>query len=130
MGSLNGNPTQINLGPGMTIRYACRNMTMAAFAAGLRGMMGASLGTNPVSNATELKGNWNFDITYSMQLIGPASDGNDRISIFDAVAKQLGLKLEERQVPTPVIVVDSVNQKPSENPPGTAAALPPILLPN
>jgi uncharacterized protein (TIGR03435 family) len=41
---MNGVPTTISLGPGMTIRYMCRNMTMAAFAAGLRGMMGASVG--------------------------------------------------------------------------------------
>jgi len=54
---------------------------------------------------------------------------SDRISIFEAVDKQLGLKLEERQIPTPVIVVDSVNQKPSENPPEVAEALPPIPLP-
>jgi len=53
----------------------------------------------------------------------------DRISIFAALEKQLGLKLEERQVPTPVLVVDSVNRKPAENPPGVAEALPPIAAP-
>jgi uncharacterized protein (TIGR03435 family) len=53
----------------------------------------------------------------------------DIVSIFEAVDKQLGLKLEEKQIPTPVIVVDSVNQKPSDNPPGVAEALPPIPAP-
>lgn len=47
----------------------------------------------------------------------------------DGLATGLGLKLEERQVPTPVIVVESVNEKPSENPPGLAEALPTIPLP-
>lgn len=125
-----GTPMQINLGPGMTIRYVCRNITMAAFASGLRGMIGASVGTNEVLDATQLKGNWNFDIKYSMQLNGPMIvEPGDRISIFEAVEKQLGLKLEQRQVPTPVIVVDSVNEKPSDNPPGVAEALPAIPLP-
>jgi uncharacterized protein (TIGR03435 family) len=125
----NGVVTTITLGPGGTIQYNCRNMTMAAFAAGLRGMFGASVGPNPVLDDTGLKGKWNFDVKWSM-MNGPMMGGNgDRISIFDAIDKQLGLKLEERQVPTPVIVVDSVNQKPRENPPEVAEALPVIPAP-
>ena len=54
-----------------------------------------------------------------------AQAGSDGISIFDAVDKQLGLKLESRQVATPVLVVDSVNQKPTDNPSGIAQNLPP-----
>jgi uncharacterized protein (TIGR03435 family) len=126
----NGVNTPITLGPGMTIHYLCRNTAMAAFAAGLRGMMGASVGPNQVLDETGLKGNWNFDVKWSMQFFGPINaNTTDRISIFEAVEKQLGLKLEERQIPTPVIVVDSVNKKPTENPPGVAEALPPIPVP-
>jgi uncharacterized protein (TIGR03435 family) len=51
--------------------------------------------------------------------------GADGITIFDAVEKQLGLKLEMRKVPKPVIVVDHVNRKPTDNPPGVAQGLPP-----
>jgi uncharacterized protein (TIGR03435 family) len=130
MEGANGVPARISLGPGMTIRYVCRNMTMTAFAAGLRRMIGSSVGPNQVLDETGLKGNWNFDIKWSMQFIGPlGGDASERISIFDAVEKQLGLKLEQRQVPTPVIVVDRVNEKPSSNPPGVAEALPAIPLP-
>jgi uncharacterized protein (TIGR03435 family) len=126
----NGTTTTINLGPGMTIQYTCRNMTMAAFVAGLRGMMGTSIGANPVTDETGLEGKYTFDLKYSLQLMGPMiSNTADRISIFDAVEKQLGLKLEQRQVPTPVIVVDSVNRKPTDNPPGVAEALPPLPVP-
>jgi uncharacterized protein (TIGR03435 family) len=125
-----GAPMTFNLGPGMTIQYNCRNMTMAAFAAGLRSMMGAgaSLGSNPVLDETGLKGAWNFDLKYSMSFMGPMMMGenSERISLAAAIDKQMGLKLEERQIPTPVIVVDSVNRKPSENPPGTAEVLPPL----
>jgi uncharacterized protein (TIGR03435 family) len=125
-----GVATTINLGPGMTVQYLCRNMTMAAFADGLRGMMGASVGPNPVLDETGLEGKWNFDVKWSMALIGPMMGSpGDRITVFDAVEKQLGLKLEQKQIPTPVLVVDSVNEKPSENPPGVAEALPSIPAP-
>jgi uncharacterized protein (TIGR03435 family) len=125
MATANGQPMTITLGPGMTIQYACRNMTMAAFAAGLRGMIGNSISSN-VADETGLKGNWNFDLKYSMPIIGPVGDTGNKITIFEAVDKQLGLKLAEKPVPTPVIVVDSADQKPSPNPPGVAEALPPL----
>jgi uncharacterized protein (TIGR03435 family) len=124
-----GVPATLNLGPGGTIQYHCRNITMAAFAEGLRGMMGASsLGPNPVVDATGLKGAWNFDIRWSVLSPGP-DDTSSRITVFDAVDKQLGLKLEQREVPTPVLVVDSVNEKPTTNPPGTAEMLPTVPPP-
>lgn len=126
---MNGSP--ISLGPGMSIQYACRNMTMEDFAAGLRTMLGASVGTNPVLDKTGLEGKWNFDVRWSLQMFGGpmGQDTSDRISVFDAVDKQLGLKLEQLQIPTPVIVVDSVNEKPAANPSGVAEALPVIPPP-
>jgi uncharacterized protein (TIGR03435 family) len=125
-----GVATTISLGPGITVQYLCRNMTMAAFAEGLRGMMGASVGPNPVLDETGLKGKWNFDVKWSMQLFGPMmGNADDRITVFEALEKQLGLKLEQKQIPTPVLVVDSVNEKPSDNPPGVAEALPAIPAP-
>jgi uncharacterized protein (TIGR03435 family) len=129
--STNGGPTTtINLGPGATLTYNCRNMTMASFAAGLRGMMGANLGSNPVLDETGIKGNWNFDLKYSMQMIMPmGGDSADRIPLAAAIEKQLGLKLEERQIPTPVLVVESVDRAPTPNPPGTAEALPRLPAP-
>jgi uncharacterized protein (TIGR03435 family) len=129
MATGNGPPMTLNLGPGMTVQYQCRNITMEAFAGSLRGLVGASLGQNAVMDETGLKGAWNFDLKYSMQLMGPLmAEAGDRISIFAAIEK-LGLKLEEKQVPTLVIVVDSVNQKPSPNPPGVVEVLPPIPVP-
>jgi uncharacterized protein (TIGR03435 family) len=93
-------------------------------------MIGANLGTNPVLEDTGLKGAWNFDLRFTLSLIGlPGSNGAVRITMFEAVEKQLGLKLEQRQVPTPVLVVDNVNRKPSDNPPGVAETLPPIAEP-
>src|SRR5262249_26550158 len=78
----------------------------------------------PVIDETKLDGAWDFDIKWTGrgQLAAAGADG---ISIFDAVDKQLGLKLELVQRPMPVTVIDSVNRKPTHNPPGVAEALPP-----
>jgi uncharacterized protein (TIGR03435 family) len=54
---------------------------------------------------------------------GPESGG--QVSIFDALEKQLGLKLEQKPIPTPVIVVDSLNRTPTANAPGVAFPTPP-----
>jgi uncharacterized protein (TIGR03435 family) len=125
-----GKEATFTLGPGGALLYNCRNISMEAFAANLLSMFGSNLGTNPVRDETGLKGNWNFDLTYSLGML-PLMGGDDaaHISIFNAVEKQLGLKLEERQIPTPVIVVESVERTPSPNPPGIAEVLPPIVYP-
>jgi uncharacterized protein (TIGR03435 family) len=124
------NGATLNLGLGMSIHMVCRNMTMAAFAGSIRGMIGSpDLGSSPVMDETGLKGAWNFDFRYSLQFFGPMP-GNDseRISMAAGLEK-LGLKLEQKLVPMPVLVVDSVNRKPSPDPPEVAEALPPIPVP-
>lgn len=122
-----GAPAQFTLGPGMTVSYNCRNMTMASFVSNLRTMFGTNLGTSPVIDETGLDGKFNFDLRYSINLIGPAMhEMGDRIPLPVAIEKQLGLKLEEKPVPTKVLVVDRVNRDPGANPPGTAEALPPL----
>lgn len=130
-GGRNGQMQTINLGPGFMIHIACRNITMAAFATELRGIFGVpNLGSNLVLDQTGLKGKWNFDLRYSLQLFGPAMGADaERISFADALEKQAGLKLEEKPVPTEVLIVDSVNRQPAPNPPGIAEALPAIPAP-
>jgi uncharacterized protein (TIGR03435 family) len=103
--------------------FICRNMTMEALVARLR-MSGGAYFPNPVIDSTGLKGTWNFEVGWApkAQLTRLGADG---ISVFDAVEQQLGLKLEPQNVPTSVIVVDRVNEKPTDNPPGVTARLPP-----
>jgi len=101
----------------------CHSMTMEAFAPLLHQYAGGYL-TNPVVDSTGLKGNWDFEFKWSPRNL-VATAGADGISIFDAMDKQLGLKLEAQKAPTAVIVVDSVNQKPTDNPPEVTASLPP-----
>jgi uncharacterized protein (TIGR03435 family) len=86
------------------------------------------LNNNRVVDETELKGGWNFDIKYSLKLPGlmgpPGAPVPDTITLFDAVEKQLGLKLELTKVTLPVIAVDSVNEKPTDNLPGVTEKIP------
>lgn len=123
MNGVDGKTIQIPLGPNSLIKYKCRNVTMEAFALALRSMVGASLGQNPIPDQTGIKGTWNFELRYSLGFGGMAGV-SDRISIQDAVDKQLGLKLEEHPLPVPVLIVDSVDEKPAPNPPGASEALP------
>lgn len=46
---------------------------------------------------------------------GAASDPTGGITLFDAVGKQLGLKLEVHKRPEPVFVIDHIDEKPSDN---------------
>ena len=98
----------------------CHQETMEAFARVLSGM---GL-TAPVVDSTGLKGSWDLDLKFTPRVL-LATAGADGITIEDALDKQLGLKLEPQKVSTPVIVVDSVNEKPSPNAPGVITSLPP-----
>ncbi len=116
-------PDQAPPAPGVIpkITLLCRNVTMEAFVPTLRAIAG---GTKLVVDKTGLEGAWDFDITLTPPgMLGLA--GADGISVFDVVDKQLGLKLEEQKIPLPVIVVDSANEKPADNPAGVTTALPP-----
>ena len=99
----------------------CQNVTMAQFAALLQGLAYSYVGT-PVENATRLEGAWDFTLSFSSPqfLSSPATgenapDANGAISLEDAIGKQLGLKLEKRQRPVPVLVIDHIEEKPTEN---------------
>jgi uncharacterized protein (TIGR03435 family) len=128
-----GSNTVVNLGPGLMVQYSCRNMTMAAFAEGLGSMVGVRLNARffdqGVRDQTNLQGKWNFDVKWSLPLIGPMANTGERISVADAIDKQLGLKLEEVPVPMKVVVVDSVLRKPTDNPPDIKQVLPDVPAP-
>jgi uncharacterized protein (TIGR03435 family) len=104
------------------IVFVCHNTTMDTLATNLHDWAGGYL-TEPVVDSTSLKGAYDFDIKWTGrgQLARAGADG---ISIFDAVDKQLGLKLELQTAPRPVLIVDSVNQKPTPNQPDLEKILP------
>jgi uncharacterized protein (TIGR03435 family) len=111
-----------NAGPAPYSVFSCRNITMGVFAQSLHLLANEYL-TEPVVDATNLKGAWDFDVKWTNIRILPYV-GQSGISVFDAVDKQLGLHLEMRDSPRPVSVVESVNEKPTDNPPEVAKTFP------
>jgi uncharacterized protein (TIGR03435 family) len=107
--------------PTMEVKFACHAVTMESFAEFLHSVASNYL-KEPVVDQTGLKGAWDFDIHWTYQV--PKGD-DPGTSIFDAVDKQLGLKLEAKTAPLPVVFVDSVNETPTPNAPGLDKALPP-----
>jgi len=101
----------------------CRGITMAAFSDLLPRAFGAYV-TSPVTDQTGLKDAFDFEIrVHPRQVLSVA--GSEGISLFDALEKQLGLKLEQKQLPMTAYVVDSVNRTPTANSPEVAKVLPP-----
>jgi uncharacterized protein (TIGR03435 family) len=97
---------------------------MDALANVLRDWNGGTYLADPVVDRTGLSGTFDFDLKWTPRARLPQA-GSDGITIFDAVDKQLGLKLEPQKLPLPVLVVDSVNETPTPNAPGVSAKIPP-----
>jgi uncharacterized protein (TIGR03435 family) len=96
------------------IVVVCKNETMQKFADDIHDMAGGYL-DKPVVDSTGLKEAYDFTVTWTPRgLLGVA--GAEGISIFDAVDKQLGLKLALETAPRTVLIVDSVNRTPTANP--------------
>ncbi len=109
------------------IVFSCRHSTMDALAQNLHDWANGYL-TYPVVNSTGLQGSWDFDIKWTPRgLLQQA--GAEGISIFDAVDKELGLKLELQTTFRPVLIVDSVNQRPTANSLDMEKDLPPLAPP-
>lgn len=111
----------------ISLPAVCRGVTMRMFAQQLRNAAGDYLEA-PVIDQTNLEGAWDFTFKWTSR-DRLAAAGSDAITIFDAIDKQLGLKLESRQVPARVVVVDRVNRTSTPNSPAIAASLPPAPTP-
>jgi uncharacterized protein (TIGR03435 family) len=98
----------------------CQNITMAQFAERLQNAA-RELEWPPPLDATGLEGGWDLSVTYGqpMMPVGvrePTTDApTGAPAIFEALEKQLGLKLEKQKGPVPNIVIDRLEQKPTEN---------------
>jgi uncharacterized protein (TIGR03435 family) len=122
-----GKPRPQDAGPTAPIEVACHGLTAADIADNLHNMAGGYL-RQPVIDSTGLKGTYDFDIKWTGrgQLAAAGADG---ISIFDAVEKQLGLKLDLQQSPLTVVVVQNVDQKPTDNAADIENVLPGVAAP-
>lgn len=103
----------------------CTNFTMADLTAWLPTRIAPSYIDRPVVNLTGLEGAYDIKLDWVPRPLGgnaatdgaipAASDVAAGATVFDALDKQLGLKLEERKQPMPVIVIDHVERVPTEN---------------
>jgi uncharacterized protein (TIGR03435 family) len=109
-----------------------RNMSMGQFAEDLQRIAGGYIRV-PVEDKTGLDGSYDFTLTFTpIGLLngggrGRGGDGgaaagaadaldpSGGLSVFDAVNKQLGLKLEMKKRPMKVLVIDSILEKPTDN---------------
>jgi uncharacterized protein (TIGR03435 family) len=120
-------PQDSPAGTATTMEFSCHNMSMAAFVQNLHYWI-YDYFPGPISDSTGLKGTWDFDLKWSnrVQLATAGAEGN---SIYDAIDKQLGLKLGKQMSPIPVVIVDGLNETPTPNSPDLAKILPPLPPP-
>jgi uncharacterized protein (TIGR03435 family) len=108
-------------------RYSARQQPLSA----LVGLLASPLG-KPVVDKTGLTGKYDFNLTFardertSANVVGnpgpstaatnPAEAvNNGPPDLFTAMQEQLGLRLEQKKIPTDVVVVDSAEKTPKEN---------------
>jgi uncharacterized protein (TIGR03435 family) len=111
-----------------TIVYTCKSTSMEAFAAAIPSIPAAGqyLNNMLVTDQSGIKGSWDFSFHFTPKLPAGIPTTGENISLTDALDKQLGLKLEMATTPMPVIAVDSVNRKPTENSPEAMKSFPPL----
>jgi uncharacterized protein (TIGR03435 family) len=113
----------------INVMIGCKNTTMAELAQNLQQMANAYI-DRPTVDATGLQGGWDFAMGWTPKQIlekpQPPTNANAQpgaiaeapdpngISVFDAMERELGLKLVKQKRSIPVIVVDHVTEKPVE----------------
>ncbi|SPE31883.1 hypothetical protein SBA3_1820048 [Candidatus Sulfopaludibacter sp. SbA3] len=127
-------PGLMNCGPGQgepgRAHVYCQHLTSADMADAMMAIAQGYLQGTPVIDQTGIKGTWEFKLDWTPAArynaatrpadgaggtAVPAAPDSTLISFFDAVEAQLGLSLENRKVPVPVIVVDHLDRVPIEN---------------
>ena len=102
----------------------CQNMTSAEIAEELQHIAGGYI-YGPVLDKSGLDGAYDFTLSFSSAdrtsgLPAPtsansesdASDPSGALTLYDAVSRQLGLRLVKEKRPMPVLVIDSMQEKP------------------
>jgi uncharacterized protein (TIGR03435 family) len=111
--------------PRLSRLVVCQNVTMAQFAEQLLPVSANDFAYSVV-DATGLTGRWDLMLSFTPTgdrrnpagtLFGAGGDGdpNGAISVFDAINKQLGLRLVKGKRKLPVLVIDHIEEKPSDN---------------
>ena len=105
----------------------CQNMSMAQFADLLQSLASGYV-RSPALDMTGLEGSYDFTVNFTPNGLqagvpgavaatgeGAAADPNGALTLPDAINKQMGLKLELVKRPVPVLVIDHIDEKPTEN---------------
>ncbi len=115
---LGGTDTRVTT-PVLGRMLTCRNMPMPELASRLQ-FYASGYVHSEVLDETGLTGGYNFTISFSKLAqftAGSAAgaDPNGALSIAEALEKQLGLKLQQRRRPAPVLVIDHIDREPAPN---------------
>lgn len=97
------------VGAELRAQAVCRNVTMANLADALQ-VMAPGYATRKVIDTTGLSGTWDLKLEW----VGIQNIDSGGLTMPGALQKQLGLRMEPRTQPMPVIVIDHIEQ-PSEN---------------
>jgi uncharacterized protein (TIGR03435 family) len=112
-----------------SVTYTCPHLSIQRLAERLSSL-DSSYFDHPAIDRTGLKGAYSFTLRWTPRLwlapgISSSSIGVD--SLFDELERQLGVRVEPVEVPSSVLVVDSVHRAPTPNDPEIANLLPPPL---
>jgi uncharacterized protein (TIGR03435 family) len=112
--------------PALNRLITVQNMTMAQFAEDLSSMAPGYL-REPVVDGTGIDGAFDFVLSFSAVGVaknnGPGGDASGALaasaptgalSLLDALQKELGLKLDQRKRPLPVLVIDHIEEQPTD----------------
>jgi uncharacterized protein (TIGR03435 family) len=122
-----------NANPALARLVTCQNITMAEFAEQIP-IFAPGYVRAPVKDATGLEGAYDITLSFSTIQVAQARSGgeggqtasspnsaaasapdpNGAVSVFEAVTKQLGLKLDSQKRAVPILVIDHIEEKPAE----------------
>jgi uncharacterized protein (TIGR03435 family) len=110
--------------------FHCQNVTMAQFADLLSAVARGDI-KNRIVDKTGLTGSYDFSVSYTgasrlhlqeagaqaaAKLAGEAIAGPvEGLGIEDAVRKELGVRLEKQPLPLPFLILDHIDETPTEN---------------
>lgn len=92
----------------------CTNLTMEDLASLLSTRIAPSYIELPIVDHTGLQGSYDIRLDWVPRQLADTGAAAGP-TVFDALDKQLGLKLERRKEPRPVIVIDHIERIPAEN---------------
>jgi uncharacterized protein (TIGR03435 family) len=110
----------------MSLHLSCQHATARDIANVVMKSAQDYLHGGQVMDSTGLSGAWEFTLDWtSARLYDAATSGSDGtsnappatsvVSFFQALEDQLGLRLESKKIPTPILVIDHADRVPTEN---------------